>query len=86
MKLYTEEQVKQVIAKFNTEKFVSAEELLEELKLTPIELPSDEEIESRYNKFIDTEIQLGFLKQEQGERLKWYYKTYFIDKIQGGNK
>lgn len=50
-----------------------------------IELPSDEEIESRYNKFIDTEIKLGFLKQEQGERLKWYYKTYFIDKIQGGN-
>ena len=54
--------------------------------VTPIELPSDEDIESRYNKFIDTEIQLGFLKQEQGERLKWYYKTYFIDKIQGGNK
>ena len=54
--------------------------------LKPIELPSDEEIESKYNKFIDTEIQLGFLKQEQGERLKWYYKTYFIDKIQGGNK
>ena len=53
--------------------------------VTPIELPSDEEIESRYNKFIDTEIQFGFLKQEQGERLKWYYKTYFIDKIQGGN-
>ena len=52
--------------------------------IIPIELPNDEGIESRYNKFIDTEIQLGFLKQEQGERLKWYYKTYFIDKIQGG--
>ena len=45
MKLYTEEQVKQVIATFNIEKFVSTDELLEELKLTPIELPSDEEIE-----------------------------------------
>ena len=47
-----------------------------------IQLPSDEEIESKYNKFIDTEIQLGFLKQEQGERLKWYYKTYFINNEQ----
>ena len=46
-----------------------------------IQLPSDEEIENRYNKFIDTEIELGFLKQEQGERLKWYYKTYFINKL-----
>lgn len=62
----------------------STDEISEQL--IPIELPSDEEIESKYNKFIDDEIQLGFLKQEQGERLKWYYKTYFIDKIQGGNK
>ena len=46
MKLYTEEQVKQAIANLNTERFVSINELLEELKLTPIELPSDEEIEN----------------------------------------
>lgn len=44
-KLYTEEQLKQVISIFNTERFVSTDELLEELKLTPIELPTDEEIE-----------------------------------------
>jgi hypothetical protein len=82
MKLYTEEQVKKMIEK-SRETGLTAEFLI--LTNEGIELPSDEEIESRYNKFIDTEIKLGFLKQEQGERLKWYYKTYFIDKIQGGN-
>jgi hypothetical protein len=45
IKLYTEEQVKEVIAYYNTEKFVTTDELLKDLKLTPIELPSDEEIE-----------------------------------------
>ena len=80
MKLYTEEQV----LKFINDSF--DEGCSHIIGLTPIELPSNEDIESKYNKFIDAEIQLGFLKQEQGERLKWYYKTYFIDKIQGGNK
>ena len=91
MKLYTEQELRDAI-KYgqNYEKmdkgeipFVTDDEFIN--SLTSIELPSDEEIESKYNKFIDTEIQLGFLKQEQGERLNWYYKTYFIDKIQGGN-
>lgn len=83
VKLYTEEQVKEMIddAHNGIDGYYDIFK-----KHTPIEIPSDEEIESKYNKFIDTEIQLGFLKQEQGERLKWYYKTYFIDKIQGGNK
>jgi hypothetical protein len=79
MKLYTEKEVIRAIELSDNR---SIDEVL--AGLTPIELPSDEEIESKYNKFIDTEIQLKFLKQEQGERLKWYYKTYFIDKIQGG--
>ena len=81
MKLYTEKEVIRAIELSDNR---SIDEVL--AGLTPIELPSDEEIESKYNKFIDTEIQLKFLKQKQGERLKWYYKTYFIDKIQGGNK
>ena len=85
MKLYTEADLKKVISIYSEEYKISTDEILGELNLQPIELPSDEKIESRYNKFIDTEIKLGFLKQEQGERLKWYYKTYFIDKIQGGN-
>jgi len=95
MKLYTESEVRKAIelardthqegrAYMERDEYdYSMDEVFD--LLTPIVLPSDEEIESRYNKFIDTEIQLGFLKQEQGERLKWYYKTYFIDKIQGGN-
>ena len=82
MKLYTEADLKKVISIYSEEYKISTDEILGELNLQPIELPSDEKIESRYNKFIDTEIQLGFLKQEQGERLKWYYKTYFINNEQ----
>ena len=44
MKLYTEEQVLQIIGNLNREYFVTPEELLEEMKYTPIELPNDEEI------------------------------------------
>ena len=44
MKLYTEEQVLQIIGNLNREYFVTPQELLEEMKYTPIELPSDEEI------------------------------------------
>jgi hypothetical protein len=44
VKLYTEEQVLQIIGNLNREYFVTTEELLEEMELTPIELPSDEEI------------------------------------------
>jgi hypothetical protein len=44
MKLYTEEQVLQIIANLNREHFVTAEELLEEMGHEPIELPSDDEI------------------------------------------
>jgi hypothetical protein len=47
MKLYTEEQVLQIIGNLNREYFVTPEELLEEMKYTPIELPSDEEIEKK---------------------------------------
>ena len=47
MKLYTEEQLLQIIGNLNREYFVTPEELLEEMELTPIELPSDEEIWDR---------------------------------------
>jgi hypothetical protein len=47
MKLYTEEQVKRLIAFFN---FGMPEiSVLDDLKLTPIELPSDVEIEKAAN-------------------------------------
>jgi hypothetical protein len=87
MKLYKEEQVKQIqqaILCNHKDAIMDDNYCLNVTK--PIELPSDEDMESKYNKFIDAEIQLGFLKQEQGERLKWYYKTYFIDKIGGNNE
>jgi hypothetical protein len=44
MTLYTEEQVLQIIGNLNREYFVTPEELLEEMKYTTIELPSDGEI------------------------------------------
>ena len=82
MKLYTEEELLKAIqyGRDYYDGWVMTEPEILKL-ITPIELPSDEEIEIKYNKFIDDEIQLGFLKQEQGERLKWYYKTYFINKL-----
>ena len=64
LKLYTEEQVKQIIANYNTERFVSTNELLEDLKLKPIDLPSDEEINEQSKKWI-----LGSQVWEKGA--KW---------------
>lgn len=61
-------------------------EAMEEYKAQPIELPTDEEIYEKYSAFISTEVTLGFLTKEQGERLKWYYQTYLVNEIQGGNK
>jgi hypothetical protein len=83
MKLYTEEQVKQIVEK-SRETGLTAEYLM--LTTAPIELPSDEEMHEKYSAFITTEVTLGFLTKEQGERLKWYYQTYLVNKIQGGNK
>jgi hypothetical protein len=78
MKLYTEEEIR----KFFTEKYdegLSIDELIE--ILTPIELPSDEEIE----------------KEAPYSTLGWGYEfgmndgfkkgaKFVIDKIKGGNK
>lgn len=47
MKLYTLEQIKQVIAYCNTNYFSTSDDILEDLSLTPIELPIDEEIEEK---------------------------------------
>lgn len=49
--------------------------------VTPIELPTDEEKINEFNDFISTEVYLEFLNKEQGERLKWYYETYLVNKI-----
>ena len=80
MKLYTEEQVLQIIGNLNREYFVTPEELLEEMKLTPIELPSDEEIDEKA-------FQVPY------DNTKDFYDLKFIkgakwmrDKIQGGEQ
>jgi len=74
MKLYTEEQVLQIIGNLNREYFVTPEELLEEMKLTPIELPSDEEIKKE-SRFMDDILEtVGF---QAGSK-------FVIDRIQGG--
>ena len=85
MKLYTEEQVLQIIGNLNREHFVTPEELLEEMELTPIELPSDEEIKKvliQYNDYLFTFIdkdEIG-INVETEDVIKWYNETY------GGNK
>jgi hypothetical protein len=87
MKLYTEEQVRQAIKMADKYHHVLDSEENEIVSiLDPIELPTDEEMYEKYNAFISTEVTLGFLTKEQGERLKWYYQTYLIKEIQGGNK
>jgi hypothetical protein len=86
MKLYSEEQVIKAIesAFLNVAGYpsiLSLEEILEEL--TPIELPSDEEIrEERLLQFPDSEY-----ANRANDRLAFYCGAKFvINKIQGGNK
>ena len=81
MKLYTEEQVLQIIGNLNREYFVTPEELLEEMELTPIELPSDEEIEnSSWEKVDGNEYDiLPAYEFQRGAK-------YVINKIQGGEQ
>ena len=63
MKLYTEEQVLQIIGNLNREHFVTPEELLEEMKLTPIEIPSDEGIKKIMTNNKPREINSPLIKQ-----------------------
>jgi hypothetical protein len=78
MKLYTEHQLERAINLAN--KNVSKKSIIE--SLTPIELPSDEEIKKEKYSFyrdvdcVDTGLRFAFV---QGA--KW-----MLDKIQGGNK
>ena len=80
MKLYTEEQVLQIIGNLNREYFVTPEELLEEMKLTPIELPSDEGIR-KIMELDDMEFdEFDPYHVSHLDGAKW-----MRDKIQGGN-
>jgi hypothetical protein len=64
MKLYTEEQVREVIMSIDTSIYITdsyIDSKIEQLK--PIELPSDEEIEARARGFTDYPYgQAGFIR------------------------
>lgn len=81
MKLYTEEQVLEIIGNLNREYFVTPEELLEEMKLTPIELPSDEEIKKM--------MEVDGMEFDEFDPYDVSYlggATWMRDKIQGGEQ
>ena len=72
MKLYTEEQVKAMLIKTDQFTPLHIDHLMNEI--TPIELPTDEEIIDIYNELVnfDTDWIIGAI--------------WMRDKIQGGNK
>jgi len=92
MKLYTEEQVRQMLIKMGNSAPLNIDYLINEI--TPIELPTDEEIEQESNNEYQEQkqsyensvemfpidfanyLEVGFI-----EGAKW-----MRDKIQGGNK
>ena len=81
MKLYTEEQVLQIIGNLNREYFVTPEELLEEMELTPIELPSDAEIKKM--------MELDGMEFDEFDPYDVSYlggATWMRNKIQGGEQ
>ena len=88
MKLYTEEQVLEIIANVNRDVHVGSQELLELIlegsDFTPIELPIDDEIEkeSFYLYAIHHTYILNVLQYKAfNEGVKW-----MRNKIQGGEK
>jgi hypothetical protein len=86
MKLYTEEEVKQMLIKTDMFTPLHIDHIMNET--TPIELPSDEDIESEarfyenYNECMD-ELESEIASGRYGfvDGAKW-----MRDKIQGGNK
>lgn len=81
-KLYTEEQVKQMIEK-SRETGLTAEYLI--LTTSSIQLPTDEEIDEKFNDFLQKELEIGISDKATIERIEWYYNTYFKrHKIKGG--
>jgi hypothetical protein len=86
MKLYTEADLKKIISIYSEEYKTSTDEILKELNLTPIELPSDEDVAKMRKAYIehvntivhkdlerDGYLDIGFLKGAK----------CVIDKIQG---
>ena len=81
-KLYTEEQVKQMIddAHNGIDGYYDIFK-----KHIAIQLPTDEEIDEKFNDFLQKELEIGISDKATIERIEWYYNTYFKrDKIKGG--
>ena len=76
MKLYTEEQVLEIIANVNREVNVSSQELLESIGETPIKIPNHFEICDEANKEESSERHYAFMRGA-----KW-----MRDKIGGNNE
>jgi hypothetical protein len=78
MKLYTEEQVLEIIANINRDVNVSSKELLEGIEVKPIELPTDEDIREVIKPFQNEmdDFDLGFRNGVQWLR----------EKIKGGEQ
>ena len=74
MKLYTEADLKKVISIYSEEYKTSTDEILKELNLTPIELPTDAEIEEKLNVAYGNGYEQGemdFYKKMRGEGNKY---------------
>ena len=81
MKLYTEEQVLEIIANINRDVNVSSQELLEGIEVDHIELPSDEEIKKM--------MELDGMEFDEFDPYDVSYlggATWMRNKIQGGSK
>jgi hypothetical protein len=84
MKLYTEEQVLEIIANINRDVNVSSQELLEGIEVDHIDLPTDEEIEKEsFDLYANHNTYSLNVRQYKAFKrgAKW-----MRNKIQGGNK
>lgn len=85
MKLYTQEQVIEMLnmnVEYNST-YPNADSILPDY--TPIELPTDEEMDEKFNDFLQKELEIGISDKATIERIEWYYNTYFKrHKIKGG--
>jgi hypothetical protein len=81
MKLYTEEQVLEIIANINRDVNVSSQELLEGIEVDQVQLPSDEEIKKM--------MELDGMEFDELDPYDVSYlggAKWMRDKIQGGIK
>ena len=88
MKLYTEADLKKVISIYSEEYKTSTHEILKELNLTPIELPSDEEIGVHVEDDFLNATEVHKYSEEAQLLMKAMCKAgalWMRDKIQGGS-